>query len=300
MMSDRPPTDILLRLSLVEGFFARHLAQLPSATGLPFRGGQAVPRGRCGIVSRAAAALVSGEHGERAARIRERCDRSGIEIVPLGADDYPALLRDVPDAPLVLYRKGSAAWDRLACVALVGSRAPTGAGRRFARELGSDLAQAGCAVVSGMARGIDAASHDGAARVGGTTVAVLGCGVDVLYPPESRELRERILERGAVLSELPPGTPPLPRHFPQRNRIISGMSRAVVVVEAPQRSGALITARIALEQGKEVLAVPGNPIFPHTAGSNALLRDGAVPVTEAADVLAVLGWGAGGAPGRFA
>lgn len=297
MMSDRVPTDILLRLSLVEGFTARHLGGLASATGFLFASG--VEReGRRGILSRAAAALVSQEAGERVLRIREACDRAGIRIVLLGADDYPGLLNQVPDAPLALYWKGSTAAPQP--VAVVGSRAATAAGREFARELSSDLALAGCAIVSGMARGIDTAAHEGAARVGGVTVAVLGCGVDVLYPPEARELRERILERGAVVSELPPGTGPLPRHFPLRNRIISGISRAVVVAEAPVRSGALITARIALEQGRDVLAVPGNPLFPHTAGSNRLLRDGACPVTEAGDVLAALGWGPSRDPSQFA
>jgi DNA processing protein len=141
-----------------------------------------------------------------------------------------------------------------------------------------------------MARGIDAAAHEGAMQGGGKTVAVLGCGVDVVYPPEAGRLRARILEQGALLSEYPPGSLPLPRHFPARNRIISGISRGVVVVEAPSRSGALITARLALDQGREVMAVPGNPLFPHTAGSNRLIREGAEPVTGAEDVIAALGW----------
>jgi len=145
-----------------------------------------------------------------------------------------------------------------------------------------------------MARGIDASAHEGALAAGGETVAVLGCGVDVLYPPEAGRLRETILGRGAVVSEFPPGALPLPRRFPVRNRLISGMARAVVVAEAPARSGALITARFALEQGREVMAVPGSPAFPHTEGINRLLQEGAAIVTGAPDVLQALGWGEGG------
>jgi DNA processing protein len=175
-------------------------------------------------------------------------------------------------------------------VAIVGSRAPTPPGKEFAGELASDLAAAGWTVVSGMARGIDASAHEGALRGSGKTIAVLGCGVDVVYPPEAGRLRARILEQGALLSEYSPGSLPLPRRFPARNRIISGISRGVVVVEAPSRSGALITARMALDQGREVMAVPGSPLYPHTAGSNRLIREGAAPVTGAADVIDALGW----------
>jgi len=174
-------------------------------------------------------------------------------------------------------------------VAVVGSRAPTGPGREFARVLSGELAAARWTVVSGMARGIDAAAHRGVLHAGGTTVAVLGCGVDVPYPREHAELRDEILEKGAIFSEYPPGSLPLPHRFPERNRIVSGLSRGVIVAEAPERSGALITARFALEQGRDVMVVPGNPWFAHTAGSNRLLREGAPPVCSAADVHGVLG-----------
>jgi DNA processing protein len=181
------------------------------------------------------------------------------------------------------------AWAGGEAVAVVGSRAPTGPGREFARILSGDLAAAGWTVVSGMARGIDAAAHKGALRSGGTTVAVLGCGVDVAYPREHAELREEILGKGAIFSEYPPGSSPLPHRFPERNRIVSGLSRGVIVAEAPERSGALITARVALEQGRDVMVVPGNPWFAHTAGSNRLLREGATPVCSVADVHGALG-----------
>ncbi|HSL92928.1 MAG TPA: DNA-processing protein DprA [Candidatus Limnocylindrales bacterium] len=288
MTSDSAPIEILLRLSLVEGVTARHLRLLRMADRTP-----PLPRasGDAGqsIFRRAIEALTSREAGERATRILETCGKAGIRMIPLGSGDYPAALRPIPDAPLVLYRAGGGVpWEN--SVAVVGSRAPTTPGLEFAGELASDLGAAGWTVVSGMARGIDPAAHEGALRGGGKTAAVLGCGVDVVYPPEAGRLRSRILEQGALLSEYPPGILPLPRHFPARNRIISGISRGVVVVEAPSRSGALITAQLALDQGREVMAVPGNPLFPHTAGSNRLLREGAAPVTGAGDVIEALGW----------
>ena len=288
MTSEPAPIEILLRLSQVEGFTTRHLLRLRLADRTPLLPGAAGDPGQS-IFRKAIEALTSSQAGEKAARTLEACGKAGIRVIPLGSGDYPAALRPVPDAPLVLYLAGGGVpWEN--SVAVVGSRAPTQPGREFAGEIASDLGAAGWTVVSGMARGIDAAAHEGALRGGGKTAAVLGCGVDVVYPPEAVGLRSRILEQGALLSEYPPGVLPLPRHFPARNRIISGISRGVVVVEAPSRSGALITAQLALDQGREVMAVPGNPLFPHTAGSNRLLRDGAAPVTCAGDVIEALGW----------
>jgi len=288
-----PPDDLLLRLSLVEGFDARRLARLLHRDGAaPPCGagegadGHAVDRE---ALRAAISAALSPEAGRRAVCVREACARIGAAIVGIDCDDYPALLRTVPDAPLVLYRIGDPRVAQ-ASVAIVGSRAPTPAAVDFARGLSADLAASGWTVVSGMARGIDGAAHDGCIKGGGRTVAVLGCGVDVVYPAEARRLRDRIVAGGTLLSEYPPGTRPLPWHFPARNRVISGLSRGVVVVEAASRSGALITARCALDQGREVMAVPGNPLFPHTEGSNRLLRDGAVLVAGADDVLMALGW----------
>jgi DNA processing protein len=278
----------VLRLSLIEGFTLEHLRRFRAAAppfarlpGMPDRQGKT-------LLSRADAALSSPESERRADAVREACARAGVSILPCFSPEYPSSLRQIPDAPLVLYRSGVPR-DGGAWVAVVGSRAPTGPGREFARILAEDLAAAGCTVVSGMARGIDGAAHRGALRSGGGTVAVLGCGPDVAYPPEHAELRAEIAASGAIYSEYPPGTPPLPRRFPARNRIVSGLCRGVVVAEAPERSGALITARLALEQGREVMAVPGNPWFAHTAGSNRLLREGAVPVCSAADVIGALG-----------
>jgi len=278
--------DTFLRLSLIEGFTVDHLRRLhASGTGGYLPG--LTPRG-VSLLGKAKAALGSAEAGRRAEAVRKACGRLGIAILPWGAGDYPVALREIPGAPLLLYRAGRA-WTGGDAVALVGSRAPTGPGREFARILSGELAAARWAVVSGMARGIDAAAHRGALAAGGTTVAVLGCGVDVAYPREHAELRDEILEKGAIFSEYPPGSLPLQHRFPERNRIVSGLSRGVIVAEAPERSGALITARFALEQGRDVMVVPGNPWFAHTAGSNRLLREGAPPVCSAADVHGVLG-----------
>ena len=292
MACDQTPVDILLKLSLVEGFTARHLAWLASTRDRATAShGDGSPPGRF-LLQKGIEAAGSPEAAERAQEVRETCARLGVRIVTLGSDGYPHLLATVADAPLVLYWWGAGTAGK-ETVAVVGSRAPTAAGKEFARGLAADLSLQGVTVVSGMARGIDAAAHEGALEAGGKTVAVLGCGVDVLYPPEAGRLRENILVRGAVVSEFPPGTQPLPWRFPARNRLISGMARAVVVAEAPAKSGALITAGFALEQGREVMAVPGSPLFPHTEGSNRLLQEGAAMVTGAEDVLLALGWTGG-------
>jgi DNA processing protein len=293
MTREQTPADILLRISLVEGFTARQLACLAgSRERAPASLCGASPSGRS-LLQKGNEAATSREAGERAHGVREACARIGARIVTLGSEEYPALLASIPDAPLVMYW-----WGALppggAAVAVVGSRAPTAAGKEFAHGLSADLALQGVTVVSGMARGIDTAAHEGALSAGGATIAVLGCGVDVLYPPEAGRLRDMVLGRGAVVSEFPPGTQPLPHRFPARNRLISGMAMAVVVAEAPARSGALITARFALEQGREVMAGPGTPVFPHTEGSNRLLQEGATMVTGAEDVLMALGWGGRG------
>jgi DNA processing protein len=278
--------DTFLRLSLIEGFSVDHLRRLRASGAGGFLPGM-TPRG-VSLLGKAKSALGSVDAGRRAEAVREACERQGIAILPWGASDYPVALREIPGAPLLLYRSGKA-WKGGEAVAVVGSRAPTGPGREFARILSGELAAARWTVVSGMARGIDAAAHKGALHAGGTTVAVLGCGVDVVYPREHAELRDEILEKGAIFSEYPPGSLPMPHRFPERNRIVSGLSRGVIVAEAPERSGALITARLALEQGRDVMVVPGNPWFAHTAGSNRLLREGATPVCSVADVHGVLG-----------
>jgi len=216
----------------------------------------------------------------------------GIRWVPLGDGDYPAALAEIPDPPFGLFTCGvpldatSVSGDPI--VAIVGSRRPTAAGLRFARGLAGALADRGALIVSGLALGVDAEAHEGALLAGEPTVAVLGSGVDVIHPRRNTALRHRIAASGTLVSEYWPGTTPAPWRFPARNRIVAGIADAVVVVEAGERSGALITADFALEQGRAVLAVPGAPGAVASVGCNALLRAGAAMCESAADVLAEL------------
>jgi DNA processing protein len=254
----------------------------------------------------------------RAVASMRRAEARGIAPVGWGDASYPVALTTLVDPPPVLWKRGANgspggpggsgepgepgepgeidALNRPA-VAIVGARAASPYGLSVAGRLASDLAEAGLVVVSGMARGVDSAAHRGALAAGGTSVAVFGSGVDVVYPPEHAALARDLERSGAVVSELVPGTPPLARFFPMRNRIISGLSRAVVVIEAGERSGSLITARSALEQGREVLAVPGNVLTGRNRGAHGLLRDGAKIVESADDILEELGMASGVRPG---
>jgi DNA processing protein len=221
-----------------------------------------------------------------AEELRPRLEAAQIQVLTLDDAAYPALLKEIHDPPPVLYLRGEIVEDDDPAVAIVGSRRASPYGLAMARILARDLAAGGVTVVSGLARGIDAAAHGGAlAATGGRALAVLGSGPDVIYPPEHRRLAAAVAARGALLSELPPGTPPLARHFPWRNRIISGLARGVVVVEAAAGSGSLITARLALDQGREVYAVPGPVTAPGSHGTHDLLRAGARITTSAADVV---------------
>lgn len=222
----------------------------------------------------------------RAEQVREQCHRLHIQIITLDDPGYPARLTTIHDPPSVLYARGRLpkAMDEL-CIAMVGSRDCDERGCNVAKKIAYDLASRGAAVVSGMARGIDGMAHRGAIQAGGQTVAVLGCGVDRAYPAEHERMMEYIIANGAVVSEYPPGTAPLPSFFPQRNRIISGLCQGVVVVQAGEHSGSLITANLAAEQGRDVFAVPGGPDDLFSIGCNQLIRDGARLVTSASDVL---------------
>ncbi len=202
--------------------------------------------------------------------------------------EYPALLLPVPTAPERLHVRGRLVDGDALAVAIVGSRRATPYGLDVAETLAADLAARGVTIVSGLARGIDSAAHRGALRVGGRTIAVLGSGVDVVYPPENQRLAGEIVERGALLSQFAPGTPPLAYNFPTRNGVIAGLSLAVVVVEAAERSGSLITARLAAELGREVLAVPGRVTALESRGANRLIQDGAALALGWEDVIAVL------------
>lgn len=202
---------------------------------------------------------------------------------------YPPQLIEATRTPPSLYTLGDETLLRRPQVAIVGSRHPTAAGQRIARQIASELAEAGFVITSGLARGIDTAAHEAALAAGGTTIAVCGTGLDRCYPTQNRTLFARIARDGLLISEFPPGTPPRAPHFPQRNRIISGLARGVVVVEAAAGSGSLITAERALEQGREVFAVPGSPLNPLAAGCLALIRQGATLVRGAADILPDIG-----------
>ncbi len=219
---------------------------------------------------------------------KELCElpRLGARLVRWTDADYPPNLKQIADPPPYLIARGLLEANDTCCVAVVGARAASEAGLRMAQRLGFELAAHGFVVVSGLARGIDGAAHRGALEAGGRTIAVLGCGIDVAYPPEHRGLADTIVERrGAILSELPLGTAPLPENFPSRNRILSGLALGVVIVEAAEKSGSLITARMALEQDRQVFAVPGSPLSGKTRGSNRLLREGAVLVECVEDVI---------------
>jgi DNA processing protein len=209
----------------------------------------------------------------------------GIEVVTLGHESYPDLLREVPGPPPVIFLRGSITLEDRRAVAIVGTRRLSSYGREMARTLARDLAQAGVTIVSGLARGVDGIAHAAALDAGGRTIAVLGNGVRGVYPPEHRELAARIAAQGAVLSDFHPDAPPDGPNFPARNRLISGLALGVVVVEAPMRSGALITVDFAADQGRDVFAVPGSVLSPASAGCNRILRDGARPVRSAEDVL---------------
>src|SRR5581483_11435917 len=207
-------------------------------------------------------------------------------FIAVGEADYPPRLQTLDDAPPLLAVRGDRAVLAMPAVAIVGSRNASAAGLKITQRLALALSEAGFATVSGLARGIDAAAHR--SSLDGGTIAVLAGGLDRLYPPEHAELLDAILPAGVAVSEMPFGWEPRARDFPRRNRLISGLSLGVVIVEAAKRSGSLITARLALEQGREVFAVPGSPLDPRAEGTNGLLKQGATPVTEAADIISVL------------
>jgi DNA processing protein len=234
--------------------------------------------------------LEDGSARERAHQEASRVGAGGGRLVHHDDDDFPVLLREIVDPPPFLFVRGDLSCLEETTVAVVGARAASVPGRSLARTLARELADAGVCVVSGLARGIDGCAHEGALAAGRPTAAILGSGLDRIYPPEHEELARRIVDGGgAIISELPLGAAPLAHHFPWRNRIIVGCSRAVVVVEAGARSGALTTARLALESGRDVMAVPGHPAYAGARGSNGLIRDGAPLVNDAADVLTELG-----------
>jgi len=219
----------------------------------------------------------------------ELCAQKGIDFLLYPDPGYPAILKEIVDPPLLLYKKGILLEDDRNAIAIVGTRHPSFYGRTQARRFAQDLVSRGLTIVSGLARGIDQVAHEGALHVShGRTIAVMGCGLDVIYPKEHENLFQRISERGAILSEYPLGTPPLPENFPRRNRILSGLSYATFVVEAHSRSGSLITAHQAVEQGREVFALPGAVDQLTSRGTHQLIKEGALLVETPEDILIAL------------
>jgi len=237
-----------------------------------------------GIGSEISSRLVDRELKKNADLIMDSINKSNIDIITIMDERYPEYLRNIYDPPMVLYVKGRVIPDEMA-IAIVGSRKASSYGLQMAESIAYELASRGICVISGMARGVDTYAHRGALRAKSRTIAVLGCGTDVVYPSENGELADNISKSGALVSEYIPGTPPLQQNFPARNRIISGISTGVVVVEANERSGSLITANFALEQGREVFAVPGNVNSTTSRGANRLIREGAKIVTCLEDIL---------------
>lgn len=221
-------------------------------------------------------------------RVWESIQAQGIQVLTWEDEAYPARLKEIDQPPPVLYLRGELKPEDTWAVAIVGTRRITAYGRQVTEEVASALARDGITIVSGLARGVDSVAHQAALEAGGRTLAVLGSGVDRIYPPEHRRLGEQVIAQGALVSDYPLGTPPDANNFPPRNRLISGLSLAVIVVEAGATSGALITAAFAADQGREVFAVPGNINAPSSQGTNRLVRDGAHPLLDVQDVLEVL------------
>ena len=273
--------DLIVRLRLVRtpGIGPVTYRQLVARFGSPANALAAVPD-------------LARRGGGKAPRLFERAEaereiakveKLGAKYLVLGQGLYPRLLVELEDAPPLLIAKGNLNLLDRQAVAIVGARNASAAACRFARGLAHDLGQQELVVVSGLARGIDSAAHDGALETG--TVGVIAGGIDVFYPPENEQRQTAMYERGLVIAEMPPGTEPRARHFPYRNRIIAGMSSGTIVVEAAPRSGSLITARLAAEAGREVMAVPGSPLDPRAQGCNQLIRDGATLIQNAQDVV---------------
>ena len=260
---------------LIEHFGSPQAAYMASLTELE----------SCGVPARVAQAIFAQAALKDAEKEVQEVAKADCEMIAFDSEEYPPLLKQIPDAPLLLYVRGDVKVLSQYAVAVVGSRRPSAYGSSVAHRLAHDLAQRQLVVVSGLARGVDSAAHRGALEAKGKTVAVLGSGIDVIYPRENKKLADEIAKSGAVISEFPLGTGPTPENFPIRNRIISGLSLGVVVVEAAEYSGSLITARLAVEQNREVFAVPGNITSAQSFGPNHLIKQGAKLVDQWMDVI---------------
>jgi DNA processing protein len=281
-------------LSSVPGVGRATFRKLVKRFGSPERA-LAAPAGELlaieGIARKAIEAIASFSWREHAEREYEKASNAGVAILTMDDAAYPDSLRDTLDPPLFLYVKGALKPEDSNAVAIVGTRKPTHYGKTVTHRLAGELAASGFTVVSGLARGIDTQAHRGALAARGRTIAVLGCGIDVAYPPENRVLMDVIVNAGAVVTENPFGTKPESGYFPARNRIISGLARGTVIIEASEDSGSLITAQYALEQGRKLFAVPGNIGSPVSRGTNSLIKEGAILIEGVGNVLAGLGAG---------
>ena len=280
-------TPFWLALTHIEGLGVRGCHKLIQHFGSPQAAYMAslTELESCGVPARVAQAIFAQAALKDAEREVLEIAKADCELIAYDGEDYPPLLKQIPDAPLLLYVRGDVKVLSQYAVSVVGSRRPSAYGSSVAHRLAHDLAQRQMVVVSGLARGVDSAAHRGALEAKGKTVAVMGSGIDVMYPRENKNLADEIAKSGAVISEFPLGTGPTPQNFPIRNRIISGLSLGVVVVEAAEYSGSLITARLALEQNREVFAVPGNITTAQSFGPNHLIKQGAKLVDQWMDVI---------------
>lgn len=279
-----------LALHLVPGLGARNALKLIRTFGSPERVFHAslTELRDCGLREAIAESIHSGTGFEDADAEQNKVEQAGAEIISIHDARYPERLKEIFDPPILLYARGAVECLSGENLAVVGSRRPTPYGMAVARKLSRELTQVGMTVVSGMARGIDSYAHQGALEAGGPTIAVLGCGVDVVYPRENKKLADQIVAKGVIVSEFPMGSTAFPQNFPIRNRVISGLSLGVMVVEGAQYSGSLITARLALDQGREVFAVPGSIVSKPSWGPNLLIKQGASLVQDATDVIEAL------------
>jgi len=292
MTNNMHPAFFWIGLSSIPGVGRVTVRKLVSHFGSPERALTATSaelKRDAGLSEKLAAAIAEFPWRDHAEQELAKALNSSVDLIAADSAEYPDSLRNTPDPPLYLYVKGSLRPEDRDAVAIVGTRKPTHYGATVTHRIAYELAAAGFTIVSGMARGIDTQAHKGALAAKGRTVAVLGCGIDVAYPPENKGLMEQISRCGAVVTENPFGTRPEAGYFPARNRIISGLSRGTVIVEAAEDSGSLITAQYALEQGRKLYAVPGNIGSLTSKGTNSLIKGGAALVEGTADILADLG-----------
>jgi DNA processing protein len=268
-----------VRLRALQGYFG-NLAKAWDATPVQLR--------ETGLSSKIVENIIQIRSSVNLEEYYEKITSKGITVITCEEENYPSRLKEIDQPPPVLYLRGELSADDFWAVAIVGTRRVTPYGCQITDELATYLAHNGVTVVSGLARGVDAIAHQAAVRAGGRTIAVLGSGVDIIYPPEHKTLADQIIKQGAVVSDYAPGTAPESSNFPPRNRIISGLSMAVVVIEAGETSGALITAGFAGDQGRDVFAVPGNILAPQSKGTNRLIQQGAQPLLSGRDLLDAL------------